>query len=227
MEKFITLLLLFSFSHLQAQEPGLKNVVGGEINILSLKGATENNDQIDISGQQDQQTRILSLQPYMGWKITNHALLGLRLGYQHRHVATPTFTNTGDPTVNKEDHTDLSVALFSRYYLRPAAKFGLYFEPALAYTYSIGKGVYNGGSITWRMKSQEVTGRVSPGIAYHVTEHLGLLLRFGQVGYSFGKEAYENEADRKYDRFLFNFNLTSFAWGIEYRWGGKRSEPKS
>lgn len=220
MKKLVTLLLLFPFLHLQAQSPGLKNVVGGQINFLSLKGAEGIDDPIEISGNRDEKTRLILLQPYIGWKISDHTLLGIRLGYQHNYKGIPTFTNTGQPSVNKEHGTNLSAAVFARYYLRPAAKFGLFFEPSLAYTHTTEKGYYNGGSITSLRKNRELSGMVWPGISYHATERLGLLLRLGQVGYIAGKEYYEyEEAGRRYDQFLFNFNLTSFAWGVEYRWG--------
>ncbi len=217
LQKFIIVLLLSPIVPLFAQGNSLKNIVGGQVNLLNLKGGEYKNGEIVTSEAPDARTQILDLQPYAAWVISNHFLLGFQLGFGKTLNSYSAYSNGGTSMYTRRDYsTALSAGIFSRYYLRPAAKFGLFLEPQLYYSQAKFKNNSSYGSN--RSKSQLYTAQVSPGIAYHITEHLGLLLRMGEVGYAVGKNNYGYS--QRHDDLFFNFSFTSFAWGVEYRWGG-------
>lgn len=227
--KYLIIALLSSpICTLLAQEPGLKNVVGGQINLLSIKGALYDNGEIEPTNQKDAKAKHVDIRPYMAWKLSKHTLIGCRLGFARSQNTYQTTIDNGILGKQKETTIAYSAGIFTRHYLRPAAKLGLFLEPYTGVTKEKYSQRIIGEFSVFKTTYRNFIGQVSPGIAYHITERLGLLLHLGDIGYRNTKNNYDNAANDAYDEFFFNFSLTSFTWGVEYRWGGgKASEPKS
>ncbi len=221
MKKLIIALLLLPIVPLMAQEGGLKNVIGGQIAFQSLKGASEQFGQFNLNGDDNEKTRSINLFPYAAWKVTNHWLLGFRLGYGRAYGKEQYFGGTNIYYLNNYSMTR-GIRLIGRYYLRPSAKFGLFIEPTLGYLGTKTKQRNAGANEYYNHISyDDFNFQAAPGLAYHFTEKLGLLVRMGQVGYGFGKRNSEDTGTSdKYSNFFFDFNLNYIYWGLEYRWGG-------
>ncbi|MBK9018061.1 MAG: hypothetical protein IPM82_30695 [Saprospiraceae bacterium] len=87
--------LFSSIGTLLAQEPGLKNVMGGQINLVSLKGAHYDDGQIEPSCRKDAKAKHLDFRPYMAWKLSKHTLIGCGLGYAKNQNTFKTYGNNG------------------------------------------------------------------------------------------------------------------------------------
>lgn len=214
----LLLLLLGSIEPLFAQETSsLKSVVGGQFNFVTIKGADYGFGQVQLYGQQEARTRIFDLQPYWAFKIGKSSLLGLRMGYGNSYSAQPNFN--GNSFTLKNFANTLSGGVFTRHYLRPAAKFSFFFEPSVSLSRTKYKQQQNNSGFFGQYKYRQFTAQVAPGVAYHITQRLGLLMRFGQVAYVTGKNIFDDDSGRPFHDFRVNFSLTSLSWGLEFRLG--------
>jgi hypothetical protein len=200
-----------------AQDASLGNVVGGQINYVNIKGAEYFGSQVQLYGQTDSRTRNLGLYPYMAWKIGKRSLLGFQVGFEKYYKATPTFGNNF--YLLKNHTTSYSGGIFTRHYWKPDARFSFFLEPAFNYLRSKYKQQQDDSGFFGEYQYRQFAVQLAPGIYFHATKHLGLLMRFGQVSYLNGKNLYDDDSGTPFHDFRTNFSLTSLTWGMEYRWG--------
>lgn len=202
-----------------AQGSGLGNVMGGQFNYINIKGASYAGNQVQLYGQRDTRVRNLGIYPYMVWKISRRSLLGFQLGFEKSYRATPTFGNNF--YLLKYYTTSFSGGVFTRHYWKPDARFSFFLEPSFYYLRSKYKQQRDNNGFFGKYKYRQFTLQLAPGVAFHATEHIDLLMRFGQVSYVNGKNLYDDDSGTPFHDFRTNFSLTSFTWGLEYRWGGE------
>jgi hypothetical protein len=231
---FSALLLAHCLAPAFAQEPGLQNVSGGLFNILYFKGMSSIFGESFLLVDRERTQRTLNIQPYTAWKINEHSLLGLRLGFASFYDARPNYN--GQYFEEKYFNNEYSIGVFTRHYLQPKAAFSFFVEPSVSYAFAKGRWQTVNDEIYDRNKNHEIgaaamTGisyhldaSVSPGVSYHATKRLGFLVRFGKVAYLTGWNNNEDQGKTRSHDFRFDFSLASLAWGIEYRWGGKKGE---
>lgn len=216
---FLSILLLSPIVSLLAQENELKNVVGGRINLLLLNGATYNNGQVTHTGFESDKVRLIDLQPYAAWAVSKRTLLGFELGVNRTHsITTSKFL---EPFQSNTYWSSYTAGIFTRHYLRPQARFGLFLEPTLGFSFSKQKEEDSGGNKFDIYKQNQMQLSAAPGLAYQISERLGLLLRIGSVGYLHSALQYDGYDKQTSNGFQFNFSFTSIAWGVEYRWEKK------
>ncbi|MCC6726339.1 MAG: outer membrane beta-barrel protein, partial [Saprospiraceae bacterium] len=186
MEKSI-ILILFSilFTPLFSQETGLKHVLGGQFNYSYVDGYKLEDNQSLPFDSYDNKTMSYEINPYTAVKVSNNVLIGLRLGYGAAKASN------SQPVVSKSNK--YSADLFTRYYFKPSAIVSLYVEPSLNYLVFKEENSYDFGEN--KRKATQFALSVSPGIAYHVSEKIGLIMRLGQLGFATGKNINETAAE--------------------------------
>ncbi len=220
MKNFLFLLLVCSFNPLLAQDTGLKNVTGGRLGLVVMKGAQYGFDAIDVTGNDNDKVKSFSFYPYTAWRISSHSLLGWQLGTS---IARSSTSNDGFPGtfVQESFSNNYGTGLFLRYYFRPNAKLSPYLEPGTGLSYTSTKDRTKGSDNFFNKNKYllfELT--LSPGISYHISDNLGLLLQLGQIGFFHQSNNYDS-ANSKTNYLSSNFSLSSFTWGVEYRWEKK------
>jgi hypothetical protein len=216
-----TIFLLFlPFASLLAQEDfSLRNVAGGQFNLhFSKNNGDPVIDAMPNATYLDNPNRVLDIQPYAAWKVGRNMLLGFRLGI---HSEMKRFTNStpgGFFYTEKHFLTTYTIGAFSRHYLSPEKAFRFFLEPYLGYARNISLEDDSNGDKERQFFTNNYQLKTSPGVSYQLTPHFGFLVKLGQVGIQTGRINHDNGYENWYKDFFANFNLTSFALGVEYRW---------
>jgi hypothetical protein len=213
MKKLILLLCFAPFHPLLAQKnSGLNNVFGGQFSIYTLKGAYISDSQTTYYND-NATSRYFDFQPYMAWPVSRRMLLGLKLGYR-----SGLLKEEYDFGSNKYLTTGLTAGSFSRFYFSPAADFSVFLEPSISFTRTYYKTDHSNGFNNPKYHNDLLAAKLAPGIAYKATKHLSFLMKLGQVGFEHEKGKDDGQPFRT-SIFNLDFGLSSFLWGVEYRWG--------
>lgn len=215
MKKLLLLLCFAPFHPLLAQENnGLNNVFGGQFSIYTLKGAYVSDNQ-NTYYDDNATSRYFHFQPYMAWPVSKRMLLGIRLGYR-----SGLLKEVYDWGTNKYLTKGFTAGSFSRYYFSPTAGFSVFLEPSISFSRTYYKTDNYNGFNTPKYHNDLWAAKLAPGIAYKATKHLSFLLKMGQFGFEHEKGRNDGAPFRS-SSFNLDFGLSSFLWGIEYRWAKK------
>ncbi len=217
MKYTIIFTFLLSFSSLIAQEDySLRPVAGG---LFSLHFSKEYDSAVEpnLGGSYYfSPERVVDVQPYMAWKVGKNMLLGMRLGFRSELDKTIDMYGATEEEVKNIANT-YSVGAFSRHFLSPEKAVRFFVEPYLSYARLITKQIDADEDEIDGISTKSYQGILSPGATFQLTPHFNLLMKFGQVGVRTGKVDYGQGTKNWYKEFIADFNLTSFAFGMEYR----------
>jgi hypothetical protein len=214
--KSIIFLLFLPFASLLAQEDfSLRNVAGGHFSFSLRKSGGASIDNPPIDFYYGSPNRILDMQPYLAWKIKRNTLFGLRLGYQS--VFTLYEPIDFGIELRNYDRT-YSMGVFTRHFLTPEKAFRFFLEPSLGAHLTVNSRREDDDDREAVYHVRQASLKVSPGVTYQLSQHFGLLAKFGQFGLRTGKLVYEFDADVWFREFFADASLAAFALGVEYRW---------
>lgn len=162
--------------------------MGGTVNFTSSKWTSENYKENSFA-----------IAPNIGFMVTDKIAIGGELGYAKA-------TAEELPGAPESEVSAFSVGVFGRYYFTPASKFSLFGELGFQYA-TVDTGADDNMNV--------IGVAAAPGLQYFVSDHFGLMAKWGVLGYTSAKvDAPGAEASTEFE---FGVDLNNIDFGIFYK----------
>lgn len=182
-----------------------KTVIGGGLSFQLENHAFTGADNLSSKG--------FSIQPTIGWFLSDRFALGIGVGYTHSTVSHGIDAWTGDEIRYKNN--TVSFHPYGRYFFgnnESALRFHLTGSLYAGFGHSD-----SGHSMAPAWNSSVYGIQLSPGIVYFPTDKIGLELGVGGLSYYHNRSQYEGSDDvRSSNSFGFNINSLSPSIGIQF-----------
>jgi hypothetical protein len=189
-----------------AQEFNGKKIIEGN---LSYNITTD--EFVDYNGTSETKTQYLTINPKMGWFITNSSVLGMGIGFEYNKTDREGYFSYK----NKEQI--FSFAPYFRNYQKITAK--LYYTTTINLSLGFGKTNIDD---SYKANITNISLFIQPGLSYFIAEKWALKANFGSIYYSNDRIKITEGLSPNEDSTLkdetagISFNMDSFSLGLGY-----------
>lgn len=151
--------------------------------------------------------------PRVGYFVSDNISMGVSLGFSQS--STKYSTSAGSTQDTENTTTSFSPSLFARFHKPLNEQLYLFIEPSIQL--STGTQKYTFNDVTTETDITSFGVGVRPGIAWFITNQMGLQLTTGNLSYSKMKRSPEDSDDEiTNSNFNLNMALSSFTVGIQF-----------
>lgn len=226
-KKILVVLTVLSMSSAFSQTDKGQKFIGGQMNLQGSTSAI-----VDVNMLNNSQNFNVNVVPSLGFFVKDNFAVGATLNYGYSRSTLRRETPVvGLPfsyiSNNQNTSNGFGIGGFARYYFDLSDKFSFFLNGGLNYTYSIQENITtennpsdgNPGTPISRTNLLNTANiGVSPGFVFFVTPKFGIQTSIGSVYYQFtnshSKQAPTYTSNMA--NYGFNFNLTSFYFGINF-----------